>query len=197
MTDVERLRTILDGTPPGTIPEAAASMVESYLAGCWEELAGSGDGGMVGSKLRQRTEQLAWNPPLLTFRIERHGGTVNGSSRADLQYWEIDIDGAKASIITGGKRQLSPMDKRINAQQLATEVAAIIRDGREDARVSWRGRSAVVRTGAVIPATNKQTTAARRKRFSTELEKVLLADGWKRSGTGLAFEQAASEDEKS
>jgi hypothetical protein len=61
-------------------PEAIDKLeIEVLLASCWHQLSVSDDGGMEGHKLRRRTEKLAWNQPYLTFRIERHGATVNGS----------------------------------------------------------------------------------------------------------------------
>ena len=65
--------------------------LEPLLASCWGEFSGD-DGGMMGDKLIGRMEAVEWNPPLLTFVIERHGGTVMGSTRAELQHWEVNID---------------------------------------------------------------------------------------------------------
>jgi hypothetical protein len=47
----------------------------------------------------------------------------------------------------------------------------------------------------VIPTTNKQTTAGRRRRFAVELERLLSAWAWhrKKAGSHLIFERQ-SED---
>jgi hypothetical protein len=37
---------------------------------------------MTGQKLLGRMEEVVWEPPILSFTVERHGGTVQGSSRA-------------------------------------------------------------------------------------------------------------------
>ena len=44
---------------------------------------------MWASKLG-RMEKVEWQPPYLTFSIERHGATVKGSTRAELQNWQVD-----------------------------------------------------------------------------------------------------------
>jgi hypothetical protein len=46
---------------------------------------------MAGYKL-SRMKDATWNPPILEFTIERHGGTALGSTRASLQRWEINMD---------------------------------------------------------------------------------------------------------
>ena len=57
--------------------------LERLLSEVWDDLGGS-DCGMAGHKLIGRMEHVEWNPPVLTFTIERHGGTVLGSTRAEL-----------------------------------------------------------------------------------------------------------------
>jgi hypothetical protein len=62
---------------PGPISNTGE--LERLLAACWDELTGD-DGGMEAYKLLNRMEDVAWNPPLLTFVIERHGGTARGQN---------------------------------------------------------------------------------------------------------------------
>jgi hypothetical protein len=38
-----------------------------------------------------RAEELSWNPPILSFTIERHGATARGSSRAELHEWTVNL----------------------------------------------------------------------------------------------------------
>src|SRR5690348_6585826 len=66
---------------PGPIPDPAG--LERLAAACWHEFQG-GDGGMTGEKLLGRMEEVFWEPPVLSFIVERHGRTVMGSSRATL-----------------------------------------------------------------------------------------------------------------
>lgn len=80
---------------------------------------------MAGSKFFNRkgplTEDLQWNPPVLNFRIERHGARARGSTRAELQTWEIDVIQATAKIVATGHRQLEPMDARLDVNPRASK----------------------------------------------------------------------------
>jgi hypothetical protein len=71
-------------------------------------------------------EAVAWNPPVLTFRIERHGGTVLGSTRAELQHWHVDLERKTASLVKTGRRQLRPMQPRLNVEPLVEEIVRLI-----------------------------------------------------------------------
>jgi hypothetical protein len=83
---LDRLRAHLATIVPGKITDTTD--LEPLLAACWGEFSGD-YGGMEGYKLLGRIEDVTWGPPTLTFTIERHGGTVMGSSRAELQHWEV------------------------------------------------------------------------------------------------------------
>lgn len=48
-------------------------------------------------KLIGRMESVTWTPPILTFRIERHSGTVNGSVYAEMQCWDVDCEQMSAN----------------------------------------------------------------------------------------------------
>jgi hypothetical protein len=58
------------------------------------------------------------------------------------------------------------MDTRLDVRSVAAEIAACISAGsQEDHRLRWRGAGYVrVLTSDVVPTTNKQTTAGRRRR---------------------------------
>jgi hypothetical protein len=177
---------------PGEVSDNDVCNVEALLSGCWDQLQGSNGGGMAAYKLRGRTEEMQWNPPTLSFNIERHGAMVNGSSRAEVQQWCIDLDRKIAELAALRRRQKLPMDKRLDVKPLAAGIAALINAGREDQRLKWYGADCVrVATSKVIPTTNTQTTSSRRKRFAGELESVLVPSGWRRksSGTHLVFER--------
>ena len=83
------LYDFLANTAPGQIPDP--SDLERLLAACWHEFHGD-NGGMTSDKLLGRMEEVVWEPPILSFTVERHGGTVQGSSRASLQQWRLDLD---------------------------------------------------------------------------------------------------------
>ena len=79
-----------------------------------------------------RMEDISWNPPVLSFTIERHGGTVMGSTRAELQNWNVNVETRSATCGVGGHRQLEPMQARLNVKPMAEEIVASIlnRQGR-------------------------------------------------------------------
>jgi hypothetical protein len=192
-TALEEIRASLTGIHSGKIAAEQIGQIERLLANCWHHLRGSGEGGMEASKLLGRTEEMEWTPPMLSFAIERHGATVNGSTRAEVQHWRVDLGSGTAALAYTGRRQLKPMDTRLDVRSVAAEIAACISAGsQEDHRLRWRGADYVrVMTGDVISVTNKQTTARRRRRFALELERLLTADGWRRRprGSQLVFER--------
>jgi hypothetical protein len=71
MSKLQELRNFFSQLAPG--PVVDVGRVERLLYESWNELDGSGDGGMEPRKPLNRTENMAWNPPLLEFQIERHG----------------------------------------------------------------------------------------------------------------------------
>lgn len=109
-----------------------ATEVERLLAVAWDDLLRD-DGGMESYKLFNRMEDVTWTPPLLTFRIERHGATVMGSSRAEMQAWTIDVEKGTACCEAKGYRQLSPRQRPLDVKPLAAEVAGLILEHVEDA----------------------------------------------------------------
>src|SRR4051794_5739582 len=94
---IDKLQTYLSGLAPGPITDAAE--LEGLLEPCWHAFVGSDNGGMEGRKLLGRMEDGAWDPPLLTFTVERHGATVLGSTRAELQKWTVDLEKRTASLV--------------------------------------------------------------------------------------------------
>jgi hypothetical protein len=128
------LRQWLEGHHSG--PIAGTTDLERLLATCWHEFSGD-HGGMEGRKLLGRMERVEWNPPILSFNIERHGGTVLGSSRAELQQWTLDIDRRTAACEAVSHGQLRPMQRRLDVVPLAEGVARLILDRRGDERLKW------------------------------------------------------------
>ena len=83
--------------------------VPMRLAGCWREFTGSASERMHAGKLG-RMEAVRWDPPVLSFTIERHGAMSGGSTRAELQQWRIDLDRKTA------KCERSRSDRSLDAQ---------------------------------------------------------------------------------
>jgi hypothetical protein len=171
----ENLRAHLRGQPAGEPPEGTLHL----LAECWKELKGSGLSGMTADKLR-RVETFEWVPPLLTFTIERHGAYVNGSTRASVQHWQVNVEQGTAELTGEKRRQLDPMDKRLNVRPIAEALADAIERGAYDDRfhVSKTG-NVRLNIGKLIPHTNNQTTSSRRKRLRAALAQTLTERGWK------------------
>lgn len=167
---IEDLRNLLEdmeGDIKG-IPELITA-----LAACWDDLDGSGAESMEHWKLR-RMENPEWNSPVLAFTIERHGGTVLGSTRAELQRWEVNLDTQEASCFSAGYRQVAPTSPRVNFQQVARELAPLILSRQDDERLKWRkdGSLQVIMT-KVFPGSVAQTLSSRSKRLKEELLKIL------------------------
>lgn len=175
---IDRIRAILKDHTPG--PISATPELQRLLAGSWNELAG-GDGGMTGKKLLGRMENVVWQPPKIVFRIERHGATVLGSSRAELQEWTIDLEQRTANVEMVGRRQVRPMQGRLDVQPVAEEIAAAILGGRPDDRLKWDGEDHVrLLVGEVFSAGSavKETLAGRRKRLREAVTRLISPAGW-------------------
>jgi hypothetical protein len=182
---LKELTNFLAAIPPGPVP--APGDLERLLADSWHDFTGD-DGGMTGDKLLGRMEQVVWEPPILTFTIERHGGTVNGSSRASLQEWTLDLENMTARCAEDRFRQVHGRQPRLDVRPLAEEVAKLILLRREDNRLKWYedGRVRVL-VGKVLPDDSAvtQTLAGRRKRFRETMARRLAVEGWREVGVNV------------
>ncbi len=106
----------------GSISNSDTFEVLNLLSSCWLDLQGSDDQKTDVSKLH-RAESLSWDKPMLSFTIERHGGTVNGSSRAALHHWVVDLNTGCANISLTGVLQLTPMSPKMDIGAVAEKVA--------------------------------------------------------------------------
>lgn len=181
---MNELKEHLAALDPGPVDTPAG--LEPLLAACWDSFEGSDEGGMEGSKLLGRMEQVVWTPPVLGFMIERHGGTVCGSTRAGLQHWAVNFDTKTATITKTGHRQLKPPSPRISVKSVVQEVALAILEERHDDR-QHRQADGSIKVGARAEYPDdsgyKQTVAGRRKRLIQEIERLLAGRGWVRSGS--------------
>ena len=87
--EVDRLKIYLEDHGPGKIE--SDDFKDGLLADCWDEFSGSDETSMTSDKLYGRMEDVEWDPPTLTFRIARHGGTVLGSSREEFVHWNLNL----------------------------------------------------------------------------------------------------------
>jgi hypothetical protein len=176
---IERLRAYLDGNDHTVGTELDAGRVGSLLSDCWSALRGGDATNMKPDKL-YRIETPTWNSPFLQFSIERHGQTVNGSSRATLYRWRVNLDKNTAEIIEEKRRQIYPMARRFDEKPVAESLADAILHGREDARINiGKDGSVRLKMGEIVPMTNKQTTTARRSRLRKPVSALLAPHGWK------------------
>ena len=189
---MEQLLEYLGSIPMGTI--TSNNELDSLLANCWDEFNDSREGGMEPYKLHGRMEEISWNPPVLNFKIERHGGTVNGSTRAEIQQWEVNLKTCLAKCYNVGFRQIKAMQSKMNVKPMAEEIVALILEQRKDSRLKWSENGSVqIVTGNIIPTGSacKQTIQSRRKRFREEVERLLLEHGWQKLKTNI-FAQSVS-----
>src|SRR5208283_4498792 len=179
---MDELRDYLKNLDPGPIQET--SQLEQLLAEVWDDLGGD-EVGMIGHKLIGRMEIVEWHPPVLTFVVERHGGTVLGSTRADIHRWTVDLEHQTATCERTGQRQLSSMAKRVDVGYIADEIARKITNGEADDRLRWLGDGRVrVELGRIFPERSgyKQTVQGRRRRLREALIERLTTKGWAHLG---------------
>ena len=173
---IQDLREFAEGLMPGPITDRQRLI--DLLERAWRDLAGGEDTKMEVDKL-PRIEEPRWRPPCIEFIIERHGGAVLGSTRAELHTWVVDLDRERADIARTGHRRLQPMDPRLDVIPLAESLAQAIIEGKPDDRIKrMKDGSVRIETGSIIPLTNKQTTAGRRKRLRCALVELLGPHGW-------------------
>jgi len=177
------VRDLLDLLGPiSSGPVIETSDLESLLATYWSEFVGSEAEGMTGEKLLGRIENVVWNPPVLEFQIERHGGTVMGSTRAEIQAWSLDVERRIARVRSAGVRQLRPKRQSLDVTPLAERIIAAIVMLRDDDWLGWlRDGSARVLIGRVIPDSSaaRQTVEGRRKRLRDHLREGLADHRWR------------------
>jgi hypothetical protein len=138
---------------------------------------------MDAEKLYGRMEAVHWEAPVLMFRIERHGGTVLGSTRAERHQWVLNLDTQIASCHPAGYVQLYPRARSLDVRPLAKEIAQQILDHKEDTRLTWNNDGSVrVHIGKIFPKDSavQQTLAGRRTRFRQTVEGLLEEKGWRR-----------------
>jgi hypothetical protein len=179
-TPLQHLRDFLNAIPQGALSRDQHDETESLLCRCWDQLIGGNDGGMNADKLLGRIEKIKWSPPWLVFEIERHGGAVLGSSRAEMQGWTVDVEHGSAMCAKGSFRQLHPNAPRLDVVPIAEDIAGLIRDGTQDPRIRWSDANIVkVEIGKIIPMKSpKDTVRGRRDRLKVQLAHNLSLIGW-------------------
>jgi hypothetical protein len=172
------LTTFLATMPPGPLHDTAD--LERLLNACWDAFEGHEDEGMTPEKLLGRMEKVEWQPPVLTFVIERHGRICQGSSRANLHRWTVNIEARTASCEKIGHRQLHPMARRLDLRGMAEEIAGKIIRGEPDDRLRWHADGTVqVLASKALPSDSfQQTIEGRRRRLRQALVIAVEKAGW-------------------
>lgn len=176
--ELDALRIFLRLLPPGPVVDPAE--VVGALKTAWGELEVAEEISMATDTGR-RLEGLSWEPPMLTFDMERHDATVWGSSPVEFQPWVVNVEAGTAEVGRKIPRQMTALDRRIDVKPLVDEIASLILTGEDDARLSWSSdrQSVKVKIGLVIPNVGYQhATTGRRQRFWAALEPALTANGW-------------------
>lgn len=189
VTFIEYLASIKPGPIPDTIE------LEPLLVACWQQLDGGDAQGMAFYKLRGRMEEVEWEPPILSFTIERHGATVMGSTRADLQRWQVNVDERTAICWTAGTRQVYPRQPPLDVRSIAEEIAQLVVNHQEDERLRWKKDGSVhVNISRILPEGSavKQTLEGRRIRMRDAVQERLNQEGWQKVG-GNVYAPPATE----
>ena len=93
MNTIKELTALLQDIPSGPLKSETRAQVLDMLSDCWAEFDGSADSKMESYKIERDggAKDLGWEPPVLTFVIVRHGGTVLGSTRGEKQHWSVNL----------------------------------------------------------------------------------------------------------
>jgi hypothetical protein len=177
--ELKALQALLSALPPGKVKETAE--IEKALAQCWYLLDGGRVGKMAPHKLIGRMEQVTWEPPLLSFEIERHGGTALGSVYAELQAWTVDVKAGAASLAFGNRKRLvGTRNSPQKIKPIAKELADRIKKGEQDERLKWKsaGEVRILIAGVIPDDAPNQTVSGRRKRLKIALQDELSGDCW-------------------
>jgi hypothetical protein len=182
---MEELNSFLEKTSSEKLntPELA-----SLLAKVWDQFSGGGVASMAARKLLGRMEDVIWVPPILSFTVERHGSTVLGSSRAELQFWEVNVKARTAEIIRQGQRQLEKMAPRLDVTAIATLAFDDILARKQRPYLSWKSPAEVhVNMSCLFPVSGAkaQTLRGRRKRCQEQLAAALQNSGWSHIGSNI------------
>lgn len=176
---METLINYLKNVDPGLILET--QQLERVLASNWYEFEGVEIESMENWKVLYRMENVVWQPPVLSFSIERHGSYMMGGSRAQMHRWSLNLETKKAEMKVIGYRQLIKRSPNLDVNSMVDEIANIIVNHIEDERIKWYPDGSVrIYIGKLIPAkdTYKQTLIERRKRFKERLQQKLNESGW-------------------
>ena len=192
MDNIDELIDYAESLSPGELSVDERKILINLLSKSWDELQGSSAEKTTFDKLF-RAENLRVDYPMIYFELERHGGLVNGSTRADIHRWEINLEQSKAILRSRTYRQVSSLDKRYNATEAARMVSKNIINGEDHEYLTWDAEKTRVTVilNKIVPSSYSRTTQGRNKRFREELQEMMNNTGWDRVITGnrLVFDK--------
>jgi hypothetical protein len=197
---IREMTELLQNVSAGPVPSNLVNPLLEQTAQSWSEFEGSDATNMAAWKIRRDdgATDWQWDPPILSFRIERHGGTVLGSSRAEKQRWRLNLKTQVASHQIVGHRQLRPNAPKLDVKSLAERVSEALQEGpmsRSDLvtkAIAWKGDEVEVKSRNLIPIDGpKRTVQGRVQRFRGALIERMTSAGWQRvsSGNRLKFKK--------
>jgi hypothetical protein len=179
---LENLRSYLAQVPAGELDFTTNKETERLLAKCWDELNFESRGAnLTAYKLVNRTEQLTWEPPLLTFKIERHGATTNGSVYAHVYSWTVNVARGTATMDEWPKRRLvGTRAPRLKIEPSVDEILNLVLNCTNDQRLKWSDNRLEVKLllNKIVPANNWQTQQSRNVRFWKAFVIKVREHGW-------------------
>jgi hypothetical protein len=109
---LSQLRSLSEQQPAGPVRTAVCPAIVNLLEQSWTLFSDSHATTMQPWKLK-RAEGLTWDPPCLSFKVERHGAVVLGSKWAEIQGWEVNLADAMTAQFPVGRRKRYPPKNRV------------------------------------------------------------------------------------
>ncbi len=103
----------------------------------------------------------------------------------------------EATITGVWRRQVRPMEPRLDIERLADEIVHLVEAGAEDRRLKWHDTNTVTVLIGQIPSLSigfKQTIAGRRSRFRPKLWSAMTAKGWVEEKAAYRYTRPAPAD---
>jgi hypothetical protein len=189
MKKLGELKTILRKLPHGSIPLGMRDKVLELVEESWDKFDGSNRTKMEVGKIDRDDDpmDLLWDQPKLTLTVDRHGGAVMGSTRAERQTWTLNLETLTTIQSVSGYRQLRPNSRKLDVTPIAKAVCEAVQRGPASASdlinrgiVEWRGGDEIrVKHANLIPNVGpNDTISGRRKRLREKLKSEMEAIGW-------------------
>ena len=177
---MQELRNFLASLPPGSI--AAPSRLERILASSCHDFEYSTQENMKAGELKNREmEEVEWNPPTLSFTIQRYRVTLLGSATSERQRWAVNVDTKEALCYNAGSGQTTPSQPPLNVEPIAEEVVRLVKNHQKTEWLKWQNDGSVhVVMGKVLPVSTNlnKHLSQKRERFLAKVDESLTTAGW-------------------